>query len=368
MTAPPIPASDFDYKSKNDLRVMYEWAGSTRKLANYLRDNGIPASETTINNWRARYDIPIVNQQYAVRFGEGEEDAPDAAAELLDYFRNRPAPSGVPSRVEILGKQYATELIGGDLQYPFHHEAAFEVFLGLAEKMQPEGVTLNGDTYDFHYLSHFRQDPRIRADMQADIDECRELLARLNVCAPGAKKRLTVGNHDLERFMNYLMEKCPPLMTLRPLMAFDAVLGLPEVGWELVKEGYWLIDKVLRVSHGTKVTNTMGGGSGQSAKKEMLQWGCSGVTGHTHRFGSFYRLDPISYRTWHEGACLCDQKKMRAAGVTTHKPYDACEDWHLGCVRVDYNPIGESFIITDIPIVESHGRTFAIWEDEEIAA
>jgi hypothetical protein len=295
-------------------------------------------------------------------------EKPDACAELLEYLQSRTVPTGIPSRAVPLGKQYASELIGGDLQYPFHHEAAFEVFLGLAEKMQPEGITLNGDTYDLSYLSHYRQNPLLRNNMQADIDECRDLLARVNVCAPGAKKRMTVGNHDLDRFLNYLMDHCPPLMHLRVLQAFDAILGLPELGWDLVNEGYWLIDKVLRVSHGTMVTNTQGGGSGASAKKEMLRWGCAGVTGHTHRLGSFYRIDPISYRVWHEGGCLCDQKKMRAAGVTTHKPWDACEDWHLGCVRVDYNPAGESYVITDIPILESHGRTFAIWQDEEIAA
>jgi hypothetical protein len=375
VSSPPVKLEDFNYRNKSHLESCYNHFKSYLKLSAWC---GVDAS--TLQLWgRTRFGIPIAQECYRNRggmFGGAPESTerpeptpePDSSALLLEYIKNRTPPTGVPARAHSSSKRYAVELIGGDLQYPFHHEAAWEVFLGLAEKMQPDGVTLNGDTYDFHYLSRFRQDPRVRADMQADIDECRELLTRVNACAPRALKRMTVGNHDLDRFMAYLMERVPALMTLRALMAFDAILGLPEVGWELVTEGYWLIDKVLRVSHGTAVTNTQGGGSGQSAKKEMLMWGCAGVTGHSHKLGAFYRVDPISYRVWHEGGCLCDQKKMRAAGVNTHKPYGTCEDWHLGCVRVDYSLEGESYIITDIPILESKGRTFAIWQDEEVVA
>lgn len=368
--APPVPFDCFDYHDKAQLAAMYAWAGSARRLAQACQEAGVDVKEGVLNKWRNQHGIPIANMAYRYRDTPHEQGEPEsnAVAELLEYLKGRTVPSGVPSRAISSRGKYAVELIGGDLQYPFHHEAAFEVFLGLCERIQPDGVTLNGDTYDFNYLSRFRQNPLIRNDMQSDIDECRELLARINVCAPSALKRMTVGNHDLDRFQYYLMDHCPPLMTLRILQAFDAILGLPEVGWELVKEGYWLIDKVLRVSHGTAVTNTQGGGSAQSAKKEMMMWGCAGVTGHTHKLGSFYRIDPISYRVWHEGGCLCNQVKMRAAGVTTHKPYGTVEDWHLGCVKVTYNPDGESFIIDDIPIIESHGRTFAIYQDEEIAA
>lgn len=328
--------------------------------------SGIPLR--TLEGWKLHHDAGRVwNGKRWV--AEEEKEETDATAALLEYIKSRPVPSGAPSRAVASKGNYAVELIGGDLQYPFHHEAVWEVFLGLAEKMQPDGITLNGDTWDLHYLSRFRQNPLLRADMQADIDEVRELiLARVNAAAPKAKKRLTVGNHDLDRFYNYLMEHCPPLMHLRVLQTFDVLMGVSEMGWELVTEGYWLIDKILRVSHGTMVTNTQGGGSAGSAKKEMTRWGCAGITGHTHKLGSFYRRDPISYRVWHEGGCLCDDKKMRAAGVTSHKPYDACEDWHLGCVKVEYSVNGDSYIITDIPILASEHRTFCIYNDEEIVA
>jgi len=358
---------DFGALDRNDRAAIleaYRKAGSQHKLAQAMKRAGDPMSRSGVKDMLLRLGISFDDA-----FPRADPEQSDGARELLDYIRSRPLPTGKASKAKArTGKKYAVELIGGDLQYPFHHEAAFEVFLGLAEKMQPDGITLNGDTYDFNYLSRFRQNPLLRNDMQADIDECRALLARINTCAPDALKRMTVGNHDLERFENYLAEHCPPLMTLRMLQAFDVVLGVPEVGWELVKEGYWLIEKVLRVSHGTAVTNTQGGGSGQSAKKEMLMWGCAGVTGHTHKLGSFYRVDPISYRVWHEGGCLCDQEKMRAARVTTHKPWGTCEDWHIGCVKVTYSTDGESYIIDDIPIIQSSGRTFCIYQDEEIVA
>jgi hypothetical protein len=299
-----------------------------------------------------------------------EPEPSDSAQALLEYLKNRPIPTGKATRATAKpGTKYAKELIGCDLHVPFHHDAAFEVFLGLCEKIQPNGVTLNGDTLDMPYISRFRQNPLISNDMQADIDEAVSYLARINTAAPNALKRMCVGNHDLERFINYLFEKCPPLAKLRVLQSFDGILGLSDMGWELVKEGYWLNhERGVRVGHGTKVTNTQGGGSGGSAKKEMLSWNCAGVSGHTHKLGSFYRLDPSGYRVWHEGGCLCDQKKMRVARVTVHTDYDACEDWHLGCVLATWNTEGDSYVLDDIPILENHGRTFCIYRDEEIVA
>lgn len=368
MSSPPIDLANLDREDRAAVLAAYQQAGSQYKLAAAMARAGVPLTRSGVKDWLQRLGI---TQREAFPLLADEEDSKEAIAlrELLDYLKSRPVPTGRPSKAKVKpGKKYGTELIGCDLQYPFHHEAAWEVFLALAEVMQPDGITLNGDTLDFPYLSHFRQNPLLRNDMQADIDECQQLLARVNAAAPDARKIMTVGNHDVERFINYLADHAPVLMRLRVLQAFDGLLGLDELGWELSKEGYWLIDRVLRVSHGTAVTNTQGGGSGQSAKKEMLMWGCAGVTGHTHKLGSFYRIDPISYRVWHEGGCLCDQEKMRKARVTTHKPYGTVEDWHLGCVKVTYSVEGESYIIDDIPIIESRGRTFCIYHDEEISA
>lgn len=332
------------------------------QLSQALKDHGLRevarlrgVHHTTLMEWRDKLlaDQPI-----------------DSATALLDYLKARAIPTGVRPIVNRQGKQYLTELIGCDLQYPFHHEAAWEVFLGACEKLSPEGVTLNGDTWDFHYLSRYRKDPRVRADIQADIDEVREkILARVNTAAPDSRRTITLGNHDWVRWETYLFDRCPEIVKLRVLENFGALLGIEEMGWTLAKDGYWLIPDVFHIYHGTRVTNTLGGGSGQSAKKEAQDFGaCSGVSGHTHRLGSFYRKDPAGFRVWKEGGCLCDQAKMRQAGVTTHKYGVREEDWHLGFVRVDYAADGESFFVSEIPILESKGKTFCIVDDEEIVA
>lgn len=329
----------------------------------------------TLYDWRAKWIDRDEEQQFPEweqPCRSKEETDPALIEKLVAYLEARAVPYSAPPVAAPSGRKYATELIGCDVQYPFVHDAAWEVFLGIADVLQPEGITLNGDTLDFHYLGHYRKDPRVRADMQADLDECRDrVFGRVNAAAPKARKRLTMGNHDWDRWNNYLMDRAPEIMNLRVLTShegFDALLGLPELGWERFTEGYWLIDKVFRVGHGVRVSNKLGGGSADAARKTMFDWGCSGVMGHTHRLGAFYRVDPISYRVWHEGGCLCDQHKMRDAHVTSHKVSGTIEDWHLGCCRVDWNPGGDSFIITDIPILESHGRTFAIVNDQEVAA
>jgi hypothetical protein len=286
---------------------------------------------------------------------------------LLEYLRSRRVPEGAPPKVKVNGSGYATELVGCDLHYPHHHRAAWEVFLGACEHIQPQGVTLNGDSLDLAQLGRYARDPRTFTPVQNDIDQCRELLARVPAAAPDARCTLVMGNHEWGRFENYLWTRCPELASLRCL-DLESLLGLDELGWRYAKDGYWLIPDVLVLDHGSRHTNSLGGGSAQTARKEMLDIGTSGVTGHTHKLGMFWRQDGIGYRVWAEGGCLCDQDRMRAAGVTARKRGPSREDWHLGFLKVDYKPGGDAFTVTPIPILSNERRTFAIIDGEEISA
>jgi hypothetical protein len=354
----------FDYKVKSELKPMYEWAGSAVQLAAEMEKFDRVVAPQTLSRYIQRFGLSLSAEDRKSRGGRsnGSGDSQDAAefvAELLHYLETRPLPA---AKLPVLkpGRPYATEIVGCDLHFPH---------LGVLDKLKPQGVTLNGDSLDMAYLSKFRKNPRLSQDMQADLDLCREqVFARIaGVVDENCDKKVIMGNHELARWEDYLWDKCPPLNGLRCLN-FENLLGLSEMGFRYQPTGYWLTP-ALYIFHGERHTNMQGGGSAMSAKKEMLDTGTSGASGHTHKLGLFYRRDMREERVWAEGGCLCDEAMMRRDGLTYVKGHvDKVLDWHLGFLRIEYNPDGEAFQVQALPILEDKGKVFAIVDGEEVRA
>lgn len=263
---------------------MYEWAGSCNKLSAHLKKNGSDTPVSTLNYWRVQHGIGIANPAYAKRFCEEDLDDSEkrerAADELLEYFKTRTVPAGRPSRGSLTGRKYAVEVIGSDLHAPLHHEGAWEVFLAACERLQPDGITLNGDVLDLAMISRFVKRPKAVRQLQTDLDWAREnVFARVNAACPNATKTLTLGNHEGERWERYLWERCPEISELR-VLSMEALLGLAEMGWCFEPDGYELIPDTFMVEHGDRHTSTLGGGSAMTARKEMIDTGLSGLSGH----------------------------------------------------------------------------------------
>ena len=326
-------------------------------------------ARTTLNEWENHHEqghvfhrgawIPA-DEVAAVVEAEG-------VAQLVAYFENRTVPAAPPPTAASNLGDYATCLVCSDLHFPHHHEGALEVFLGLADRIRPTEVVVNGDAFDFAQIGRYLKDPAHYIPLQTDIDLCREqVLARIQAASPDSTHRFIVGNHEEGRWKNYLWSKCPELASLRCL-TMEAVLGLTEMGWVWQPYEYWVTDSLI-IFHGDRHTNALGGGSAMSARKEMLDMGCSGITGHTHHAGSFFRQDRTGYRVWYEIGGLMDWRKMQAANVTTKRTPVKSEDWHLACALVRYRPGHSAFRVELIPIVDDGARTFAIWQDEEVVA
>lgn len=343
---------------------MYEWAGSTIKLSRYLKENGVSVSAGTLNNRRIMHGVGIANPTYGKRFGEIEEVKDTEALEALqEYFENRKVPAPPPPSAAKVEGEYATCLVASDLHYPFHHEAAFEVFLGLADTIKPSEIVINGDCFDFAQLGHYTKDPTAHAFLQSDIDQCREkVLSRIQ--AP--VKRFIVGNHEEGRWKNYIFNRAPELASLRCL-TMEAVLGLTEMGWAWQPYEHWPTD-ALCIYHGDRHTSVLGGGSAMSARKESVDMGVSTITGHTHHAGAFFRQDRAGYRVSYEIGGLMDWRKMQAAHVTTRRTPVKVEDWHLACALVRYKSGHSAFRVELIPIIDDGKRTFCIYQDEELVA
>jgi hypothetical protein len=354
----------------SDLRIAaefwqtYEDAG--KNAAELSRRTGIAVS--SIKGWRDHHERGHVYSDGAwmTREAAKERDKPDHTAALLEYLLSRTVPQALGPTAAASPGDYATCLVLSDPHYPFHHERAFEVVLGLANYIKPTEIVVNGDCFDFAQIGHYIKDPFAHQSMWSDIQAGkRDILARIDAASPLSVKRFIVGNHEEGRWKNYLFSKCPEIADV-PMLTMEAMLGLTEMGWVWQPWEYWPTDQ-LCVYHGDRHTSALGGGSAMSARKESIDMGVSTVTGHTHHAGMFFRQDRAGYRVSCEIGWLGDWRKMQAAHVTTRRTPTKTEDWHLCCALIRYRPGHSAFKVELIPIIDD-GRTFAIYQDEVIAA
>lgn len=349
-------------KSLPALLAAVEEAGGWIPLGNEL---GV--ADSTLHHWRSALKAGKEwNGKNWVKPGEAEEDNA-ALEELQEYFKTRTVPAPLPPTAAVNPGDYATCLVVSDPHFPFIHEGAFEVFLGLCDTIKPTEILVNGDAFDFMQIGKYVRDPRAYIPLKRDMQACRErFFAPIQGAAPDAVKRFNVGNHEEARWQSYLFTHCPEIADF-DCLTMEAVLGLTEMGWVWQPYEYWPTDS-LCAYHGDRHTSALGGGSAMSARKESIDMGVSTITGHTHHAGAFFRQDRAGYRVSYEIGCLCDARKMQAAGVTTRRTPTKFEDWHLACALVRYKPQHSAFRVELIPIVDDGKRTFCIWQDQEITA
>jgi len=351
------------------------WAGSAGKASQWLTASGFPVSSSSLLNWRARHGVPVANNVYRSRGGvlptecpnrEPNEASADSVMALLEYLKGRKVPEPQALVRSISKTDYATALITSDYHRPFHHEGAVEIVRQLIDRWKPDLFVVNGDFQDFAALGRFPKNPDTLSPLQRLLDDGRQMLADLAGINPGMKCIYVPGNHEEDRLLNYLWTHAPALASLQ-VLKLENLMQLAEAGFAYAPDGIELTDEFV-VIHGDRYSNMLGGGSGASARKEGLDLGVSSVTGHTHHGGVTYRQDRRSYRVNAEGFCLCDQDKMRAAGVTGRKRGGKALDWHLGVIRVDYSTKTSRFGVQPIAIAESKGQTFTVVHGEEISA
>lgn len=295
-----------------------------------------------------------------------DEGSADSIMALLEYLKGRTVPDPQELVRSISKTNYATALITSDYHRPFHHEGAVEIVRQLIDRWKPDLFVVNGDFQDFAALGRFPKNPDTLSPLQRLLDDGRQMLADLAGLNPGMKCIYVPGNHEEDRLLNYLWTHAPALASMR-VLKLENMMQLAEAGYAYAPDGIELTDEFV-VLHGDRYSNMLGGGSGASARKEGVDLGVSSVTGHTHHGGVTYRQDRRSYRVNAEGFCLCDQEKMRAAGVTGRKRGGKALDWHLGVIRVDYSTKTSRFGVQPIAIAESKGQTFTVVHGEEITA
>ena len=188
-----------------------------------------------------------------------------------------------------------------DTHNPFQDQRVIrEVELFLFE-LQPDLMLYPGDMGDFYGISKFDKNPERANRLQTDLNSTASLFKRHREGMPNTRMIFELGNHE-DRLRRHLWSKDPALSSL-DCLTVEGLYKLEDSGVECVDYGEGvLINKVLWVTHGDMIRAH----SAYTAKGMSDKHGKSGICGHTHRLGSYYKRDRFGVYGWWENGCLCD--------------------------------------------------------------
>lgn len=241
------------------------------------------------------------------------------------------------------GRAY-TSLHYGDVHYPFQDDAAVRVLYAITKDLQPDLVVCHGDLLDCYKISRFQKNPHHRVTLQREIELAAEHLGTMAGLAPNAEKRLYKGNHE-DRVRRLVWEMAQSdasaqLLTLPGVAAsleLPTLLGLKALGWDWYESRSTLFEKMI-LKHGDVVRKH----SAMTAKGEWEKYGTSGISGHTHRMGSFFHRDQNGSQGWWEHGCLCNLEP----------DYCPDPDWQNGLCVVSWSEDRTRFAVEPVFIHE----------------
>ena len=194
-----------------------------------------------------------------------------------------------------------TIVICSDQQARYDDRVTGEAFYSFLSDFRPTLLVNNGDLFDFESLGTFRKTLVERASLMEDVRAGLDILMREAGASPRSRIILIEGNHE-ERLTRYLLDNAEALSTV-PGLQVSEFLDLEDLGVEYVGPYGKGIDwHGVEIYHGALVRSD----SAYTAKAEFLQTGTSGVSGHTHRLGAYYKSDGAGPHAWYEGGCLCN--------------------------------------------------------------
>lgn len=251
-------------------------------------------------------------------------------------------------------QKFQHALIYGDTHFPFQDNKALGVVKQLAIKLKPEVVIHIGDLIDCWQLSKFDKDPVRRNTLQDDINLAAKHLNDMFMVTPQARHIYLEGNHEF-RLTKTISKMSEAQREVANLDIFQEYVTWPKildkagvVEWEFVpargQARRRLFPKMV-IKHGTIVRKW----SGATARGEWERYGCSGVSGHTHRLGIFYHDDFNGAHGWAETGCTCD----------LHPEYTEDPDWQHGALVITFTADWKYFVFEPVYIQQGN----AIWRD-----
>lgn len=208
-----------------------------------------------------------------------------------------------------------------DLHCPYHDRDVWVQVLAFIRDYTPDRIVFLGDVIDAYPVSSFSKDPARKETLQDELDSGHEVLRQARDAAPDAIIDYTPGNHE-KRIDRFLWEKAPALASLR-CMALGELLRLDELEVRLHDYSGFKLREKFRVTHGTAVRRH----AGHSAMAEQVKWGINGISGHTHRAGTYTVSNEAGTMSWTETGHLCDVARAEYVQSPNWQQAIACGDF-----------------------------------------
>jgi predicted phosphodiesterase len=209
-----------------------------------------------------------------------------------------------------------------DIHIPGEDRAALTWALAYTVRLKPNHVILLGDVMDFRSLSRFPKSPAQTAALRQELKRGREWIALFEEVIRPARVTFLLGNHE-ERVSKYLWKQAPELNCL-PELAVPALLRVPE-RWKVVPYRGYVMEQGVMVTHGERYGRT-------ATLSNLAEYGCSVITGHSHRAVLVDRRMPNGkILTGVEAGCLC---KLNQGYSTTTNWVHALAVIQNGAVRL----------------------------------
>ena len=238
-------------------------------------------------------------------------------------------------------------VILSDLQQPFTDKKSLAAVEHFMVDVRPDEIIYDGDIVDFPTLSDHAQDPGLSKGQLLDtIETVCDMFRRHQALFTGDQPvyRWLAGNHE-DRLRRFLWTRARELwgvdsLTIPSLFHLDRhEAPIPFTEYD---EGVVIRD-VFQIVHGTIVRKH----SGDSARAMFDKYHMSGVSGHTHRLGTYYKRAWKETYVWAENGCLCDINPRAAWS----KHWARFPDWQQGFTMVTFPGPGKRFFLEQFPIV-----------------
>jgi hypothetical protein len=188
-----------------------------------------------------------------------------------------------------------------DIHFPFHDEQALNLLYQILDYVRPGLTVDHGDTLDCTEISKYPKDPFNRVPLNEETAMGARHNATVHAITPNSEHAWLEGNHEerLKRLIWAAAERRDVAELLavpkvREALTWGQLLGLDSLGWECVPYPHHklLFDRMI-LAHG----DTTGG---DVAKKLLLRFGKSGISGHTHKRNSAETRDYNGHHAWFE--------------------------------------------------------------------
>lgn len=252
-------------------------------------------------------------------------------------------------------KKYKTALIVPDTHVPYHDEKAVSVVIALAKEIKPDLLIHLGDLVDCYSISRYEKNPVRRDSLQSDLDGAKRILWRLAEAAPQARRILFAGNHE-DRFrravwsLQGIHRELANLDKFQQALSWPSLLDLDGIGFEWVDYENQPATGLIpfnAVMHGYKIKPW----SAMTAQAEHDAYHLSGLSGHSHRLGSYFKTDIKGSHNWVE----CGHLTQPLECERQH------ENHQQGCVVTTYRE-DDPWFRHELVFIEK-GRT--LWRDSE---